>query len=97
MAVFNQISVKSPFQVPPKIPSFVGRRKEIQAVTQNLVTKFTSIHLINLPAYVPDTNPQEHVWKYGKDKISKGSMPVFRRSSSKILNYSYETELSYHF
>ncbi|MBI2595727.1 hypothetical protein HYW46_03270 [Candidatus Daviesbacteria bacterium] len=26
--------------------------------------------MINLPAYAPDHNPQEHVWKYGKDKIA---------------------------
>ena len=28
------------------------------------------LHLINLPPYAPDTNPQEHVWKYAKDKTA---------------------------
>lgn len=28
-----------------------------------------NFHLINFPPYAPDTNPQEHVWKYVKDKI----------------------------
>lgn len=28
------------------------------------------IHLINLPPYAPDTNPQEHVWNYAKDHIA---------------------------
>lgn len=28
------------------------------------------IHLINFPPYAPDKNPQEHVWKYAKDRIS---------------------------
>lgn len=28
------------------------------------------VHLINLPPYAPDHNPQEHVWKYGKEMIS---------------------------
>ena len=35
-----------------------------------LKTTLRTIHLINLPAYAPDHNPQEHVWKYGKDKIA---------------------------
>ena len=35
-----------------------------------LSTTLKRIHLINLPAYAPDHNPQEHVWKYGKDKIA---------------------------
>jgi transposase len=26
-------------------------------------------HLINFPPYAPDKNPQEHVWRYGKDEI----------------------------
>jgi len=28
------------------------------------------IHLINFPAYAPDHNPQEHVWKYGKEQLA---------------------------
>jgi len=35
-----------------------------------LSTTLKSIHLINLPAYAPDHNPQEHVWKYGKDQLA---------------------------
>lgn len=41
--------------------------KKIKA---KLSTTLKRVHLINLPAYAPDTNPQEHVWKYGKDKIA---------------------------
>src|SRR3989344_9627197 len=41
--------------------------KKIKA---KLKTTLKRIHLINLPAYAPDHNPQEHVWKYGKDKIA---------------------------
>lgn len=29
-----------------------------------------NFHLINFPPYAPDKNPQEHIWKYGKDEIS---------------------------
>lgn len=39
-------------------------------IKKKLSTTLKRIHLINLPAYAPDTNPQEHVWKYGKDKIA---------------------------
>lgn len=35
-----------------------------------LGTTLKRIHLINLPPYAPDHNPQEHVWKYGKDKLA---------------------------
>ena len=35
-----------------------------------LSTTLKRIHLINLPPYAPDHNPQEHVWKYGKDKLA---------------------------
>lgn len=35
-----------------------------------LATTLKNLHLINLPPYAPDHNPQEHVWKYGKDKIA---------------------------
>ena len=41
--------------------------KKIRA---KLSTILKRIHLINLPAYAPDHNPQEHVWKYGKDKLA---------------------------
>ena len=41
--------------------------KKIKA---KLSTTLKRIHLINLPPYAPDHNPQEHVWKYGKDKLA---------------------------
>lgn len=37
---------------------------------KKLGTTLKSIHLINLPPYAPDHNPQEKVWKYGKDKLA---------------------------
>lgn len=41
--------------------------KKIKA---KLSTTLKRIHLINLPPYAPDHNPQEHVWKYGKEKLA---------------------------
>lgn len=37
---------------------------------KKLSTTLKNIHLINLPPYAPDHNPQEHVWKYGKSQIA---------------------------
>ena len=41
--------------------------KKIKA---RLSTTLKPLHLINLPPYAPDHNPQEHIWKYGKEKIA---------------------------
>jgi len=41
--------------------------KKIKA---KLSTTLKHLHLINFPPYAPDHNPQEHVWKYGKEKIA---------------------------
>lgn len=41
--------------------------KKIKA---KLKTTLRSIHLISFPPYAPDHNPQEHVWKYSKDKLA---------------------------
>jgi len=34
-------------------------------------------HLINFPPYAPDTNPEEHVWKYGKESIRNQHFNTF--------------------
>ena len=41
-----------------KIRELLGNNKSLQ-----------NIYLIWLPPYAPDKNPQEHVWKFAKDKI----------------------------
>jgi transposase len=38
-----------------------------------------NFHLINFPPYAPDTNPQEHVWKYVKDKIAHQPTTSFKQ------------------
>lgn len=38
------------------------------------------VHLINLPPYAPDMNPIEHVWKWGKDKISNTQFETFEKT-----------------
>lgn len=39
-------------------------------IRKKLSTALRRLHLINLPPYAPDYNPQEHVWKYGKEKLA---------------------------
>jgi len=38
-----------------------------------------NFHLINFPPYAPDTNPQEHVWKYAKDRIAHQPTTNFKQ------------------
>lgn len=53
-------------------------------------------HLINLPPYAPDMNPQEKVWKYAKEKIANktyGSLEQTAADFVKIVmgrNYHYQ-------
>ena len=54
-----------------------------------------NIHLINYAPYAPDMNPQEHVWKYGKEMISNQTFETFdelkkqfeSKIESKIFDY----------
>jgi transposase len=34
-------------------------------------------HLMNFPPYAPDENPEEHVWKYGKEKVANTHFASF--------------------
>lgn len=44
----------------------------------------SNFHLINLPPYAPDTNPQEHIWRYAKDRIAHQPAGSFKQ---KINNF----------
>lgn len=56
-----------------------------------------NIHLINYPPYAPDMNPQEHIWKYGKEMISNQTFATFNElkkqfeSSIKSKVFDYKT------
>jgi len=43
-----------------------------------------NFHLINFPPYAPDTNPQEHVWMYVRDRIAHKPTTNFKQ---KINNF----------
>lgn len=38
-----------------------------------------NFHLINFPPYAPDVNPQEHVWKYTRDRIAHQPTVSFKQ------------------
>ncbi len=37
-------------------------------------------HLINFPPYAPDVNPEEHVWKFGKDMLGNHNLHSFEET-----------------
>ena len=52
------------------------RSKELQKLLGK-GNEFEHIRLIWLPPYAPDENPEEHVWKIGKDAASNTVTPTF--------------------
>lgn len=40
------------------------------------------LHLINFPPYAPDVNPEEHVWRFGKDTLGNHSLHSFMETKS---------------
>lgn len=64
---------------------------------KKLSTTLKSIHLINLPPYAPDHNPQEHVWKYGKDKIANVQCEALEEVVEKFSLIVMGRKYPYHF
>lgn len=62
-----------------------------------LSTTLKNIHLINLPAYAPDHNPQEHVWKYGKDKLSNKQRESLEETVDAFEQIVMSQNYPYHF
>ena len=54
--------------------------------------EFSHIRFVWLPPYAPDRNPEEHVWKFGKEAISNRLY-----SSFKELTQTFENALSNQF
>lgn len=62
-----------------------------------LSTSLKHIHLINLPPYAPDHNPQEHVWKYGKDKLSNNQHESLEETVQAFESIVMSRNYPYHF
>ena len=69
------------------------RSKKLKA---KLKTTLKAFYLLNFPPYAPDTNPQEHIWKYAKDEISNyqcATIEEMRKSFKLIVmgrNYPFQ-------
>lgn len=61
-----------------------------------LSTTLKGIHLINLPPYAPDHNPQEHVWKYGKDKLANNQRESLEETVLAFESIIMSRTYSYH-
>lgn len=65
-------------------------------IREKLKTDLQQFYLLAFPPYAPDTNPQEHVWKWSKDQISNQqfkSMVELTKSFKTIVtgrNYPYQ-------
>lgn len=44
------------------------------------------IHLMNFPPYAPDVNPEEHVWRFGKDMLADQTLNSFEETKSLFEN-----------
>lgn len=53
-------------------------------------------HLINFPPYAPETNPQEHVWKYAKDKVAHRPTISFKQKINLFKLSVIHRKFSYH-
>jgi len=53
---------------------------------EKLSTALKNIHLVNLPPYAPDHNPQEHVWKYGKDKLANNQRESMEETTDAFMS-----------
>lgn len=67
--------------------------KKIKA---RLSTTLKNIHLINLPAYAPDYNPQEHVWKYGKDRLANNQRDLLEETTATFISIITGRKYHYH-
>lgn len=64
---------------------------------EKLSTTLKPVHLINLPAYAPDHNPQEHVWKYGKDKLANDQKESLEETVKTFESVIMGRNFPYHF
>ncbi|MBU4481706.1 IS630 family transposase [Patescibacteria group bacterium] len=53
------------------------------------------IHLINFPPYAPDVNPEEHVWKFGKDMLANQTLNSFEETKLLFENSIQDKSFDY--
>jgi len=65
-------------------------------IKRKLSTTLKRIHLINLPPYAPDCNPQEHIWKYGKDRLANNQRNSLEETVSEFERIIMSRKFNYH-
>ncbi len=65
-------------------------------IRKKLSTALKTIHLINLPPYAPDCNPQEHVWKYGKDQLANKQRDSLEETVAAFISITTGRNYYYH-
>lgn len=53
------------------------------------------VHLVNLPPYAPDENPEEHVWMVGKDAVANTAFETFDELKKRFVSAVTDRTFSY--
>lgn len=66
------------------------------SVTQNFIKKDGKIEIIYFPRYTPEKNPQEHVWKSGRDQVTHNRfIENIDTATDEFINYLNKTNFPY--
>lgn len=66
------------------------------SVVQGFIKEDGKIEIIYFPPYSPEENPQEHVWKEGRSKITHNKLiPDIEKAASDFVNYLNNNNFPY--
>lgn len=66
------------------------------SVTQNFIKEDGKIEIIYFPRYTPEENPQEHVWKSGRDQVTHNRfIENIDMATDEFVEYLNETNFPY--
>jgi len=66
------------------------------SVVMKYIKKDANIQIVNYPAYAPDLNPQEHVWKAGREHITHNKfIDNLKRTTREFVRYLNSHEFKY--
>ena len=72
-------------------------RGEVRKYLKKKTEKKWKLEIKYFPAYSPDLNPQEHVWKEAKEKTTKNSEEEFEDKALKFYKYIVKTKFKTNF
>lgn len=68
------------------------------SVAQDFIKKDGNIEIIYFPPYSPEENPQEHIWKKGREQITHNKfIKNINEISKEFVNYLRKTKFHYNF